>query len=319
MIRRKLLMAGAALVAGSLAVGSGPASAQMKITLSSGAPGGSWYGVSAGLAKLLTDNGVPTSAEQGQGNSNVINVSTGKVETGFAFATAIHHAKRGTGVFKEPIKGTHVLATMFEQLQHTLVTVDSGVNSFAELKGKRFASHTKASSARLVFLDILKVHGLTGLEDDLNVVVRGGPAVGAKAVKDRQAIGMHGAWFPPAGAITEVTVALPTRLLPLSDGKFEELMKLNEGYKRAVIPAGVYKGIDNETPTVSAATLFITDARLPEDTAYKIAKIMATHIEDMKAINPAAFKNYSAKLMANASIVPYHPGALRYYREVGAK
>lgn len=305
--------------AGSLALASTSAFAQSKITLSSGAPGGSWYGVSAGLAKLLTDNGVPTTAEQGQGNSNVINVSAKRVETAFAFATALHHAKRGTGVFKKPVGGTRALATLFEQAQHTLVTVDSGIKSFAALKGKRFASHTKASSARLVFLDILKVHGLAGMEDDLKVVVRGGPSVGSKAVKDRQAVGMHGAWYPPAGAITQVAVSLPVRLLPISDAKYKELLKLNEGYKRAVIPGGVYKGITKDTPTVSAATVFIADASLPDEIAYKIVKIMGSHMAEVSKINPAAFKGYSRAFMANTSIVPYHPGALKYYREIGVK
>ena len=317
MFRKAAFVLVPAVAVGLLA--ASPALAQSKITLSSGAPGGSWYGISAGLAKLLTDNGVPTTAEQGQGNSNVINVEAGRVETAFAFATALHHAKQGTGVFKEPVKGTHALATMFEQAQHTLVTVDSGIGSFADLKGKRFASHTTASSARLVFLDILKVHGLTGLEDDLEVVVRGGPAVGAKAVKDRQAVGMHGAWYPPAGAITEVTVAIPSKLLPIGDAMFQELMKLNQGYKRATIPAGVYKGIDMETPTVSAATVYITDAGLPEETAYNIVRVMGENIPAVQSINPAAFKGYSAGFMANTEIVPYHPGALRYYREKGVK
>ncbi len=307
-----------AIVAGSL-LAAGPAFAQGKITLSSGAPGGSWYGISAGLAKLLSDKGVPTTAEQGQGNSNVINVEAGRVETAFAFATALHHAKKGSGVFKKAVKGTNALATMFEQAQHTLVTVDSGVNSFADLKGKRFASHTTASSARLVFLDILKVHGLTGLEDDLNIVVRGGPAVGSKAVQDRQAVGMHGAWYPPAGAITQVAVARPSKLLPISDAMYKELMKLNEGYKRATIPAGVYKGIDVATATVSAATVFITDAKLPEKTGYDIVRIMAENMSTVQSINPAAFKGYSTKFMANTKIVPYHPGAMRYYREKGVQ
>lgn len=316
MLRKVTAAAVPAIIAAFMAV-TAPAVAQSNITLSSGAPGGSWYGISAGMAKLLSDNGVPTTAEQGQGNSNVLNVESGRVETGFAFATALHHAKQGTGVFQKPVKGTLALATLFQQAQHTLVTLDSGVNSFADLKGKRFASHTTASSARLIFLDILKVHGLDGLEDDLDIVVRGGPAVGAKAVKDRQAIGMHGAWYPPAGAITEVTVSIPSKLLPLGEDKIQELLRLNAGYVRSTVPAGVYKGIDVETPTVSAATVLIADASLPEQTAYDIVRIMGENIEALSAVNPAAFKGFSPAFMANTKIVPYHPGALRYYREKG--
>ena len=304
---------GAALVL----LGAAPASAQ-KMTMSSGAPGGIWYGISAGLSKLLSDNGVPFTAEQGQGNSNIINVAAKKVEVGFSYATVLHHAKSGTAVFKKPITNTRALSSLFEQAQHTLVTLKSGVTGFQGLKGQRFASHTLASSARLMFLDVLKVHGLINLEDELNVVVRGNPATGAKAVKDRQAIGMHGAWFPPAGAITEVTISLPSRLLPISDDKYKELLKLNAGYNRAVIPGGVYKGIDKDVPTISSSTMIITNDAMSDDTAYKIVKILATNIDKVKSINAGAFKGFSPKFMASATVIPYHPGAAKYYREVGA-
>ena len=129
---------------------------------------------------------------------------------------------------------------------------------------------------------------------------------------------MHGAWFPPTGAITEVTISRPSRLLPISDEKFTQLLKLNEGYNRAVIPSGAYKGIDADVPTVSAATVLIVNKDLDADIIYKIVKILGSNIDHVKTINPGAFKGYSHKVMANSTVIPYHPGAAEYYQEVGA-
>ena len=106
--------------------------------------------------------------------------------------------------------------------------------------------------------------------------------------------------------------------MSISDEKFKQLKKLNEGYNRAVIPSGSYKGMDVDVPTVSGATVLIVNKDLSADIAYKIVKILGSNLEDVKRINPGAFKGYSHKYMANTSVIPYHPGAAKYYREVGA-
>lgn len=313
---RALLAAGAVALVG---MGVAPASAQqMKpLTLTAGAPGGSWYGISAALAKLLTDKGLPVTAEQGQGNSNIINVDAHRAELGFAFATALHHSTRGSGVFKQPIKSTRVLTTLFAQIQHTAVTVDSGVKTFADLRGKRFASHTTASSAREVFLDILKVYGLSNLEDDMTIVLRGNPAAGGNAVRDRQAVGMHVTAGLPTPVVAETAVSIPVRLLGVTDDKYQELLKLNTGYNRAVIPGGTYKGVAEDVVTISSDTLLIADAGMSDDLAYKVVKTIGDNLKEFEASNPA-LKGVSKKVMAGAKVVPYHPGAIRYYKESGA-
>ena len=71
-------------------------------------------------------------------------------------------------------------------------------------------------------------------------------------------------------------------------------------------------------PTISSSTLIITNDAMSDETAYKIVKILATNIDEVKAINAGAFKGFSPKFMANTTVIPYHPGAAKYYREVGA-
>ncbi|MFW5680836.1 MAG: TAXI family TRAP transporter solute-binding subunit [Pseudomonadota bacterium] len=294
-----------------------PAAAQQpdRLTLVTGAPGGSWYGYSAGIAQIFGEAGVPTTPEQGGANSNILNVAAGNADFGFTQTNANFSAQQGKGAFREPVTGVMGLTVLFPQFAHTVVTVESGVTSYDQLKGQRMASQSMAAGSRQIFDDTLRAYGLNG-EDDLEIVVRGGPGVGASAVRDRQAIGFVATTNPPTSSVSEVAASLPIRLLPISDGAFEELLAINPGYGRGVIPAGSYPGVDEDVPTLVDDTVLIAPASLPDDHAYWIVKTLAENAERVAALGPA-LRGFGPEMMPHVAIVDLHPGARRYYEEVG--
>ena len=312
------LLAMAALALGVVCTGTAtaqvPAGLQ-RITLLTGAPGGSWYAYSAGIAQILTEAGVSTTPEQGGGNSNVMNIAAGNAEVGFALTTANYMAKTGQGAFKQPVTGVMGLAVLFPQVAHTAVTVESGVTSYAQLKGQRMASQSMATGSRQIFEDTLKAYGLAG-ESDLDIVVRGGPGVGSQAVRDRQAMGMIATTNPPTAAFSELSATIPIRLLPIDDAAYEILRKSNPGYGRGVIPAGSYPGIDADVPTISDDTILIVPASLPEEHAYWLVKTLAENAKAISRIGPA-LRQFSPKSMPGVMVLDLHPGARRYYQEAG--
>lgn len=254
MLRHILRGTVVALAAAGFALACAAADKPNQITMLTGSPGGSWYPISAGIAKVLTDKGTNTRLEQGGGNSNILNVAAGKAEAGFGLTTANYLASVGKGVFKEPVKGVMALTVLYTQLAHTVVTLESGVETYDQLRGKRMASQSMASGSRQIFEDTLIAYGLSDGEKDLDIVFRGGPGASSVPVRDRQAIGFVTTTAPPTSSVAETAQALPIGLLPISDAAFKKMKANNPGYGQGVIPAGIYKGVDKDVPTVSDDT-----------------------------------------------------------------
>jgi TRAP transporter TAXI family solute receptor len=306
------------LLAAFCAIVAGPAAAEKptQITMLTGSPGGSWYPISAGIAKVLGDNGIKTRLEQGGGNSNVLNVAAGKAEVAFGLTTGNYLASIGKGVFKKPVKNVMALQVLYTQLAHTVVTVESGVKTYDQLKGRRMASQSMASGSRQIFEDTLKAYGLINGENDLNIVFRGGGGAGAKPVRNRQAVGFITTTAPPTSSISETAVALPIRLLPISEAAYAKMKAANPGYGRGVIRGGIYKGVDQDVPTVSDDTVLVTNKNVSDDTAYWVVRTIAENLGDIRPIHPA-LKSLTAEKMSQVQALKIHPGAMRYYREIG--
>lgn len=313
-LRRCAAAAAAILLALSCATVSADKPSQ--ITMLTGSPGGSWYPISAGIAKVLTDAGINTRLEQGGGNSNILNVAAGKAEAGFGLTTANYLASVGKGVFKKPVSGVMALTVLYTQLAHTVVAVDSGVTSYDQLRGKRMASQSMASGSRQIFEDTLIAYGLANGEKDLDIVFRGGPGASSVPVRDRQAIGYVVTTAPPTSSVSETAQALPIRLLPISDEAFKKMKAGNPGYGQGVIPGGIYPGVDEDVSTVSDDTVLITNKDVSEDTAYWIVRTMAENLDEIRTVHPA-LKALTPARMANVQALQLHPGAARYYREIG--
>ena len=107
------------------------------------------------------------------------------------------------------------------------------------------------------------------------------------------------------------------KLLPITEKGLAEMKKINAGYNKVIVPAGTYPKQDKDLPVIGYSTHFITQCKLPEDKIYAVTKAMAAHVADMAAVNKAMAK-LTPKDMAEDIGVPLHPGAAKYYREVGA-
>jgi len=317
-IHRRDWLAGAAGAAVAVALPGRRAVAQAKpdnLSLAGGSPGGVLYPVSAGLAKLLTDKGVRTNAEEGAGTSNVLNVASGRADLGIGLSTVNFQAVRGQPPFRQPLPNLRGICFLFEQIIHIAVTQESGVRSLADLKGKPMAAQPQSAGSTMILNDVLRAAGLAG-ERDLNVVVRGGPAVGARAVQDRRAIGFHGTVAIPAGAFSEAAVSIPLRLLPIPDDVYAKLASANPAYSRATIPGGSYHGIAEAVQSAADPAVLMCSAAMPDDHAYWVARILGENIEAMRAMHPS-MRAYVRERMPGVGALQLHPGAARYYREAG--
>lgn len=293
--------------------------AQEKVDLKmmTGPMGGSWYPLGGAIAELIQKNipGSTVSVAPGGGMANVVGVEEGKADIGFGNSSSSVDGVEGRAPFKAPTKNVMQLANLYPQYFQIFVLKDSDIKSVADLKGKSICPGPKGHTGELVSRQILELYGLT--YKDMSKVNHVSYSDAGALMKDGHA---H-AWLPgttiPASVGLDLATTKGIRLISIPDDKIEGMRKLNVGYLKRVIPAGTYPGVNYDVQTIGYFTHLVISAKLPEALVYKITKILSQHVDRLADV-VKDMKGVTVKDLALDIGVPFHPGALKYYKEVGA-
>ena len=306
------VLVGAAMLLGAL---TEVFAAPEKVTVLGGSARGSWYPIAVGMGKILKDAGTKGSARIGGGNANVVSVSTGQAEAGITFNFTAAMAAKGEAPFKSKITNLRAISGLFDNFMHLVVTKDSGITTVPEMKGKRFSMQSETAATTTMFRIILSAYGMTP-EKDLDIVFRGSQKKGAEAMMDRRADGLSTATIWPTGVVTELSVSIPIKLVDIDDAGYKKIQAINPGLQRYTLPAGTYKMQDKPSMGVGSMTALVVNESMSNDDAYWITKALADNIKDVQALHKG-MRSLTVEGMAKAEGIPMHPGALRYYKEVG--
>jgi uncharacterized protein len=287
---------------------------QTRLVVKSARAGTSYYALAMGMAKaIMTVPGVEASVEESYGS--VANVKEARTRSNFIFTSTsdlIAQAFKKGKSFEEggyerirtlwPIPGVTV---------HWVVREDSGVKTIRDLEGKRFiAGGIGTSTERLTKL-ILKIYGLEGKIDLPAVDLK----EGVDAVVNRRAVGFTTGSPFPTPMVMEITATTLIRLLEMEEEEYKKLIEVDPTYSLTTIPAGIYRGVNYDVRTVASPVLTYTTEDLPEEIAYKITKAFWENKEIMADAHPIG-KGIDIKAI-RYGVAKVHPGALRYYKEVG--
>jgi hypothetical protein len=114
-------------------------------------------------------------------------------------------------------------------------------------------------------------------------------------------------------SIKDLATAMPTQMVSIPVDVVE---KLGAPFVAGVIPAGTYEGQTEDVPTVAVMNFFVTSEDVPEETAYMMTKLMFENLPTLVAAHKSAAQ-ITLDTALNGMPIPLHPGAERYYREVG--
>ena len=306
-------MLAALAVAGAPGAYAADGTKPQQVTIFTGPQGGSWYAMGGGFAKLFSDQGVRSNAEVGGGVSNVAVVGQGRGELGFTMSIVPRMAELGQEPFKQKITNVRAIGSLGTNVVHIAVMKDSGVETVADLKGKKFASQPVGNVTTEAFKGVLAANGLK--EEDLDLT-RGGQGYGAAQMKDRRIVGFTATTLPPSPAFSEVAQSLDVKFLPIADATLKKMQEANPGYSRGFIPAGTYNGQIADVPTAATGMLIVTRAEMSDDEAYWITRTLAEHIADLRKIH-SSLSDLTVEEMAKTPGLDLHPGAMRYYKEKG--
>ena len=304
----------AAAAAAALAV---PALAQ-QVTFMTGPQGGSWIPL-GGALKNMWETAVPGLQIQqtpGAGIANVRGVDEGKAQIGFANSATTVDGVEGRPPY--PKKTTRVcqVANLYPQHFQVVALKDAKVKSFADMKGKAVVTQAKGNTGELLTEAVLKLNGMNYQSlGKINFQAAYTDAVAM--MKDGHVQVFTLGTTAPASAVMDLASARDIELVPVDDRTMGELAKQNPGYHKIVIKAGTYPKQDRDVPVIGYSTHVVAACDLPEDTVYKMTKAMAANIGTMAAV-VKSIEGLTPKDMAVDIGVPYHAGAAKYYKEVGA-
>ena len=314
---RKVLLALAACVAVAL-----PAAAQQRITLSiaTGPTGGVYYPMGGGMANILTKYvpGLNATAEATAGSiANLQFLLTKKADVAFSMADASYDAWKGEQKFKDrpvPVRGLMVL---YPNRFH-IVTLDGlGINKIADLKGRRVSTGPPNSGTEVKANRVL---GAAGLNPDKDITrERLTVQASGDALKDRKIDAFFWSGGIPTAAVTDLAASPGIRIKFIEHDDLVEPLNKKYGplYVKDIIPAKSYPGQDKDARVATIWNILVTGADTPDQVAYNIVKTMFEKKEDMVRVHKES-ENFDLKYQTNAAIViPFHPGAVKYFRERG--
>ncbi len=313
------------VTAALLAVALGPlsVSAQQKVNLvfSSGPTGGSWIPMAATTADIVKKKfpEVDINVEPGGTNVNLEKIRGDKADLGWTMSTALVDLRAGKNYWQgKQSDKPMIVAFYYPNVWQLVVPAESDVRKLSDLKGKAVALPDRGQSSLTEGWNLLlQVHGMK--IDDLGTKSYGKVADNAELIKNRQAVAMG--WFTtvPASFVLDLGSARKIRMLQFDEGVVEKLRQLNPGFAKHVIPKGTYAsaGIEEEIVTYQTPTLLVASSKTPADVVYKITKAIVEGRESFVAVTPA-MKGVTAQNLAQSFGMPHHPGAEKYYKEIGA-
>lgn len=287
---------------------------KVDLKMMTGPAGGSWIPLGGAIAELIQKNipGTTVSVSPGGGIANVVGVEEGKADIGFGNSSSSVDGVAGRSPFKAPTKNVMQLANLYPQYFQMVVLEESGIKSPADLKGKGICPGPKGHTGELLAQQVLQIYGLS--YKDMSKVNHVSYSDAVSLMKDGHAQGYLLGTTIPASSILDLATTKKIRLLSLPEDKIKELQKMNAGYLRRVIPAGTYPGVNYDVIGVGYFTHLVISAKLPEALVYKITKVLSENVERLGDV-VKDMKGVTVKDLALDIGVPFHPGALKYYKE----
>lgn len=293
------------------------------LVFASGPQGGSWLPTSAAIAELVRKYipGSVVTVQPGGGTTNIKLIEKGDAQLGVTNSSSLYDAKKGLKPFEKPYTKVKALANIYPQTFQMMVLADSGIKEVEDLVGKRYVPAAPGQSTYDVNAAVLDVHGLTfdALKaKGTKLVLTGAQGQANDMLKDKQVDAVWWATACPSPGIVDVALAREVSFVGIRDDKLKQLLTKYPQFARSTIPAGTYRGQAKEVQTIGWFTTFITTADLPDDVAYWIVKLMWENRKDLISAN-ALLKFIDKPTVAVGTQIDLHPGAKKFYQEIGAK
>lgn len=292
------------------------------ITIGTGAVQGVYYPAGGAICRLMNrgrkDHGIRCFAESTAGSiSNLQSLREGDLSFAIAQSDWQYKAYRGEDVYADngPFSDLRSVFSLHSEMFTVAVSKDSGIKKFADLKGKRVNLGDSSSGMREMMAGLMSaLHWKNGY---FAQALEMKPSDAAKELCAGKIDAMVVAIGHPNGLIQEITSNCGARLISVEGRDVDALIASNPYYSRSAIPGGMYQANPQNVTTFGVKAGLVTTASMDDETVYQLTKAVFENFDSFKTLHFVFSTLDREKMVSTGIIAPLHPGALRYYREVG--
>jgi len=314
----KSLMRVAALAAGTLAF----AVQAQNISIATGGTGGVYYPMGGGIAAVLSKyvSGMQATAEVTGGSvANLQLIGTGKPYIALSMADATLDAYKGQDKFTGKPVPVRTLMVLYPNRMHVVSVEGTGVKKISDLKGKRVSTGSGGSATEVMAFRVIEAAGLDKDKDMTRE--RLGVAESVNALKDRKIDAFFWVGGLPTAGVTDLasTPGVTIRMIDIADLVPAMNKKYGDLYVKDVIAKDVYRGMEVDNHQATVMNLLVANQAMDDKTAYNIVKAVFDHRDELIRVHKEAENFRLENQKTDASPIPWHPGAVKYFAEKGVK
>ena len=287
------------------------------LIFTTGTTTGVFYSLGAGLATLWTKEMGKRVASQASNGSveNLKLMSKGEANLAFTTVNIAYEAYNGEGTFKNKrYDGVRILANLYPNVSHIVVLNDDDIQSIEDLRGKSFVYGAAGSSTEMESKLVLEAHGIRADEVKGNYV---GFTEATDLMRNGQVDGVNIYSGVPAAATTELISTLDTKVLNFSEEAIQQMVDQYPWNFKYVIEANTYDKQPEPITTVGQYSTIVIDESVSEEAAYELTKILWENVDELEKSFSIAKQFDPQKAIEGTAGVPLHPGAEKYYKEIG--
>ena len=312
------------LLARALALCLLPLAAQAQnLSIATGGTGGVYYPLGGGMAAVLSKyvQGMQATAEVTGGSvANLQLISTGKPYLAMTMVDAGLDALKGQDKFTGKPVPVRTLMVMYPNRMHVVTIEGTGISKMADLKGKRVSTGSGGSATEVMAFRVIEA---AGLDKDKDIKrERLGVAESGNALKDRKIDAFFWVGGLPTAAVSDLAHSPGVKVKLVDHADLVDKMNKKYGnlYVQDRIPKETYRGMDADNRQATVMNLLVAHQNMDEKTAYNIVKAVFDHRDELIRVHKEAenFKLENQKTAA-AGGIPWHPGAVRFFKEKGVK
>ncbi|KAA0078318.1 TAXI family TRAP transporter solute-binding subunit [Tardiphaga sp. P9-11] len=300
---------------------AGAAIAQQKtMAIGTGGTGGVYYPLGGAIANVLSKalpNTQATAEVTGGSVDNLKLIASGQSEMGFSMADAALDAFKGEDKFKSGKVPLQTLLVVYPNRMHVVTVDGTGIEKMSDLKGKRVSTGSPGSATEVMAFRVLEAAGLDKDKDMKRE--RLGVAESVNAIKDRKIDAFMWVGGVPTAAVTDLaaTPGLKMKLIDHADLADKMNAKYGKLYSPSNISKSIYPGMDKDNANTEVWNIIVTGNKMSDDDAYNIVKTLVEKKADIVAVHKEAESFSLDNQIQERSPVPFHPGALKYFKEKG--
>lgn len=303
---------------GSTGAGDTTSGAAASVKLATGGNTGTYYSFGTAMSQIVGPKGNVSFNIQSTGASkaNIQLIQAKEVDMAIVQNDVMDYAFNGTDLFAADgaIKGFSAMAGLYAEVVQIVADPGAGIETVADLKGKRVSVGDAGSGVEFNAKQILEAYGVT-FEDISKQNLSF--SASADAFKDAKIDAFFCTAGAPTTAIMDLVTTKQIKILGIEADKADQLKADYPFYTTFDIPAGTYNGVDDAVTTLAVKATFIVRDDLPEEVVYNMTKALFESKSDIESAH-AKGKELDTAYAVEGISIPFHKGAEKYFKEIGA-